>query len=53
MKAKVKLTPNQKRVIEYKLKQARQKRIVKGILYNPSLTSESKLNLISNYLKTK
>jgi hypothetical protein len=52
MKAKVKLTPTQKKVIEYKLKQARQKRIVKGILYNPSLNSESKLNLITNYLKT-
>jgi hypothetical protein len=53
MKAKLILKPNQKKVIEYKLKIARQKRIVKGILYNPNLTSESKLNLISNYLKSK
>jgi hypothetical protein len=53
MKARVKLTPSQKKLIEAKLKQARQKRIVKGILYNPNLNSESKINLITNYLKTK
>jgi hypothetical protein len=53
MKANVILKPNQKKLIDAKLKQARQKRIVKGILYNPNLNSESKLNLITNYLKTK
>jgi hypothetical protein len=53
MKAKVILKPNQKKLVDAKLKQARQKRIVKGILYNPSLNSESKINLITNYLKTK
>lgn len=53
MKANVNLTPSQKKLIEGKLKQARQKRIVKGILYNPSLSADSKINLITNYLKTK
>lgn len=51
MKAKVKLTPTQKKLIESKLKKAKDTRIVKGIVYNSKLTSELKISLITNYLK--
>jgi len=50
MKANVILTPRQKKVIEFKLKQAKQKRMVKSIIYNDKLTTDVKISMVKNIL---
>lgn len=50
MKANVILTPRQKKQIDFKLKQAKQKRMVKAIIYNDKLTTDVKISMVKNIL---
>jgi hypothetical protein len=49
-RANVILTPRQKKVIEFKLKQAKQKRMVKSIIYNNDLSADTKIAMVRNIL---
>lgn len=51
MKVNVVLNPKQKKLIESKLKKARQKRIINSIAFNSKLTARVKIGMIQNVLK--
>jgi hypothetical protein len=51
MRAKIIATPHQKKVIERKLKEAKQLRIIKTIAYNDKLSNIQKTNMITNLIK--
>lgn len=50
MKANVILTPRQKKQIDFKLKKAKQKRLVKSIVFNDKLSADVKISMVRNIL---
>lgn len=50
MKANVILTPRQQKQVDFKLKQARQKRLVKSVTFNNNLSPDVKIAMIRNIL---
>lgn len=50
MKANVILTPRQKKQIDFKLKQAKQKRLVKSIIFNDRLSTDTKIAMVRSIL---
>ena len=53
MKAKVILTPYQKKLINHKLKEAKQTRITKAIVFDKNLSAKDKIAMIRTILKQK
>ena len=53
MKAKAILKPHQKALIEKKLKEAKQTRITKAIVFDKNISAKDKLAMIRTILKQK
>jgi hypothetical protein len=53
MKAKLILKPYQKELIEKKLKEAKQKRLTKAIVFDKNISAKNKLAMIRTILKQK
>ena len=53
MKAIVLLKPYQKALIEKKLKEAKQKRLTKAIVFDKNISAKNKLAMIRTILKQK
>jgi hypothetical protein len=51
MKATIKTTPAQDKIIKKKLKEAKELRLAKLILYDSKLNAQTKINMITNLLQ--
>jgi hypothetical protein len=49
-RANVILTPRQRNVINFKLKQAKKKRLIKKIIYNNDLSPDTKIGMVRNII---
>jgi hypothetical protein len=53
MRKKIKLSPFQKHLIDQKLKEAKQTRITKAIVFDKNISAKDKLAMIRTILKQK